>query len=247
MLIVALAYSCGQNQQTIKLDFLLREPAGSHTELAFFIYDIFVLDAKGQRHPFELDKNSYPYDLALIQLGSEKANFSISGKSQAKNISELEYTIGVPSSLNHANPLLAQSPLDISSMFWTWQQGYKFFRLDGKYETNSESNTETTTKWAFHLGSSGCVSPSALQAPTKGCEYEHRIKIILKGFDPNKNKVVVDLQNLIAYLPGNDSVNCSANYLQQNICVSMVEKFGLDSSTGKCLNQCRTQTIFKIQ
>ncbi len=56
---------------------------------------------------------------------------------------------------NHANPAAALAPLNVGSMFWTWQLGYKFLRLDVRRQDSD------TSAWSLHLGSEGCQSNAA--------------------------------------------------------------------------------------
>ncbi|WP_317931338.1 MbnP family copper-binding protein [Halioxenophilus sp. WMMB6] len=91
----------------------------------------------------------------------------------------LHFTLGVPFQLNHQNPLQALAPLADSDMFWTWQLGYKFLRLD-------VSNLAAKQHWALHLGSLGCQSSSAVRAPASPCRYPNRTEIQLDYFDPQK-------------------------------------------------------------
>ena len=47
-----------------------------------------------------------------------------------ESLMSLSFNIGVPFAINHQNPLLQESPLNDSSMFWAWRNGYKFVRWD---------------------------------------------------------------------------------------------------------------------
>lgn len=113
---------------------------------------------------------------------------------------ELSFDLGVPFELNHLNPLTADSPLNQSDMFWTWQNGHKFLRLDltkkasQKIETFTAQNLQTG--WQFHLGSTACQSASVMRAPTVPCGYPNRPRIKLdyqKG-----SRLVLDLAPLLS-------------------------------------------------
>ena len=82
----------------------------------------------------------------------------------------LQFELGVPFMLNHQNPLTAEVPLQQLDMHWAWQSGYKFFRLDLKGPQSD---------WSFHLGSSGCSSPSVMRAPTQPCTAPNRVQVQL--------------------------------------------------------------------
>lgn len=76
--------------------------------------------------------------------------------------------VGVPFSINHLNPLVQSHPLNVSNMFWSWQSGHKFLRLDMKSEQSS---------WAYHLGSVGCSSASAVRSPENACKYPNTVSL----------------------------------------------------------------------
>jgi uncharacterized repeat protein (TIGR04052 family) len=94
------------------------------------------------------------------------------------NLSEvkaLRFTLGVPFTANHLNPISQESPLNLPSMFWVWQTGHKFMR------TEFSSLDE---QWLFHLGSTGCKAPSVMRKPKSPCLYPNTVNFeipIVKG------------------------------------------------------------------
>lgn len=95
------------------------------------------------------------------------------------------FELGVPFHLNHNNPLTAQAPLNVSEMFWSWQLGHKFFRLD------------TQDGFSFHLGSTGCKSASRLRPATAPCSYPNKFKFEVKNYQPGR-PILFDLDALLA-------------------------------------------------
>lgn len=87
-------------------------------------------------------------------------------------LQQLSFTLGIPFASNHQNPLTQASPLNIPEMFWSWQAGHKFMRLDA-------SQIDGHANWAFHLGSLGCRSASALRAPEAACSQANRFDFSL--------------------------------------------------------------------
>jgi uncharacterized repeat protein (TIGR04052 family) len=73
----------------------------------------------------------------------------------------LSFNVGVPFAINHQNPLIQASPLNDSSMFWAWRNGYKFIRWDMQNAAGDP--------WSFHLGSVGCVSAAMVRGPRAPC------------------------------------------------------------------------------
>lgn len=101
---------------------------------------------------------------------------------------ELQFTLGLPFTINHQNPLLASAPLNHSELFWSWQLGYKFLR----FELQSPDHG-----WAFHLGSTGCQSASVLRPPIVPCRAANTVTVSL-NYQPGQQLQL----NLAALLAG---------------------------------------------
>lgn len=101
---------------------------------------------------------------------------------------QLSFTLAVPFELNHKNPLLQPSPLNLPSMFWSWRSGHKFFRLDLQGPDKS---------WVFHLGSVGCTAASAMRSPQSECVQPNRVDFHLDK-KHNGATLIMHLDRLIA-------------------------------------------------
>jgi uncharacterized repeat protein (TIGR04052 family) len=96
----------------------------------------------------------------------------------------LNFTIGLPFKLNHQNPLIQPSPLNDSSMFWAWRNGYKFIRWDmqstavkseASTSINNTASNLASDSWSFHLGSIGCESAAMVRAPKQACAQSNSV------------------------------------------------------------------------
>lgn len=97
----------------------------------------------------------------------------------------LSFTVGVPFESNHGDVAQATGPLSLTSMFWNWQGGYKFVRLDGFADGGA---------YNFHLGSTGCDG-----GPTGGvtaCMNPNRVDVQLDDWVEG-SVVVLDLAALL--------------------------------------------------
>lgn len=224
--------SCTDTRQTpVEIHFGVAERATAH-DLQFYVHDIELLDEKGVPQPVKLDALA-PWqsaDVALVDLAGEAAsprNDSISGtvKGRAGTYTGIRFTVGVPFALNHANPLTAVAPLDRGDLFWTWQSGYKFLRAD-----------------AFHLGSTGCSSASALRPPAEPCAQPNRMRIELRG-DPVKG--VIRFQ--VAALAATTSA-CTGNYAHDTACKEAYATTGLNPEAGTCPDtHCAQQRLWTLE
>jgi uncharacterized repeat protein (TIGR04052 family) len=94
-------------------------------------------------------------------------------------------------------------------MFWSWQNGYKFLRLEvavvaAKVAAASEpEQTPPTARkragdFPMHLGSVGCVSTSPTNGPKEECTQPNRVTVSFDHFDVSKDVVTADVAALFA-------------------------------------------------
>ncbi len=105
----------------------------------------------------------------IAKINGVRVNYDADAK--AKEPITLSFNVGVPFAVNHQNPLIQGSPLNDSSMFWVWRNGYKFIRWD--------MQSESGDSWSFHLGSVGCESAAMVRAPQKPCAQPNVIPVVV--------------------------------------------------------------------
>lgn len=131
----------------------------------------------------------------------------ITGTVPQGNYTGLKFTLGVPFNLNHADTALAPSPLNLTGLWWNWQLGYKFARIDlqsptlmkpmGGQPQHSGHGAASPTGFPIHLGSTGCQSGASSEKP-QSCTQPNRATVVFNRFDPAKNFIVADLAQLVA-------------------------------------------------
>lgn len=211
------AFQCGES-------YSVGMPASSVTPTDFRLYisEVALIDAEGNAVPLTLKQDGkWQYEnVALLDFedksgacanGTEAMNDRIVGTVPAGTYTGLQFTLGVPFELNHADATLAPSPLNLTSLWWNWQTGYKFLRIDLRNEndmamSSSDSSQESHSHppdelkslgFAIHLGSTACEASSETQQPAE-CANPNRATVVLEGFDPVQNIVVADLAALVA-------------------------------------------------
>jgi len=181
-----------------------------YTQLQLFISDIYLKDSSGKWQKATLEKSAFQTaDIALLgencNLSNEKskANWSVkfSKKTDLINSSHIRFTLGLPFAMNHLNPLTQESPLNVPTMFWGWQQGHKFLRL----EMSSKNND-----WLFHLGSVGCKSVSPLRAPNQECRYPNRYTFELP-IGKKDNSIIFELSALLKDITLSSQTSCQSS------------------------------------
>ncbi len=184
--VTAIAFLPVYNGATLGCDteFIKDDKTWQLSQLLFFISRVKVQDKDGKWHALNLRQSSNQTqsiallgsDCADVRVGDE-ANKKVNSKNDSwhlvidqkldfKVAKKMRFSLGIPFESNHENPLIQPSPLNDSSMFWVWQTGHKFLRMELAAQDDH---------WAFHLGSTGCKAPSALRAPNSPCLFPNVI------------------------------------------------------------------------
>lgn len=219
-------------------------------QLQFFISDIHFNSEKLGWQKVNLAANFYQADDTVL-LGTNcrkpsqevtsgnQDNWSIKFESTANAIinesNRIRFTLGVPFAVNHLNPISQQSPLNLPSMFWVWQTGHKFMRLE--LATNND-------QWLFHLGSTGCQSASVMRAPDQACRYPNTMTIELPITQYSDNNLVLALD--LAALLSNVELTSSSSCQSERNNVSCQQLFNNLSITANNKGAITEPSIFKV-
>jgi uncharacterized repeat protein (TIGR04052 family) len=190
------------------------------TDFRMYISNVKLIDSKGKEVDLKLeqDKKWQNGNLSLLDFenkegdcstGTAETHKEITGTINKDTYKGLKFTLGVPFEQNHQDVNKAESPLNLTSMFWVWNSGYKFARIDMK-------TTGIQQGYFIHLGSTGCMdmpmsvkhegaedehtsgsSPTSANMPPKSCMNPNRAEIVLSEFNPESNKVIIDVSKLL--------------------------------------------------
>lgn len=220
----SIAFEIWHNDSPLKCNaFDNHQQLWSIQQLAFFISNVQL---KAENSVDQTPLSSTPWqtaDVALIQpyladceketkdlddlkqhnqtsVSALKTNnlLQFAGPVDLDSAEQLSFTLAVPFALNHQNPLLQPSPLNLPSMFWSWRSGHKFFRLDMQGPNNN---------WVFHLGSVGCSAASTMRAPQEECVQPNRVNFQLDKKHKG-SKLVLHLDRLMANTSLQNSDSC---------------------------------------
>jgi uncharacterized repeat protein (TIGR04052 family) len=225
--------SCGAGTTPVEIHFGIAEAdAATVRSLQFYVHAIELIDEHGKPMPFRFAAAA-PWQserVALIDLAGDSAtarHSSIRGSVAGgpTTYSGLRLIVGVPFDLNHSNPLTAAPPLDRGEMFWSWQSGHKFLRADLAVAGH---------EWAFHVGSTGCSSASAVRPPAQPCAQPNEMHIELKG-DPLKGVVQLRLAPLVAAAQAANYVGCTGDYQIDPACKDAFATTGLQPDIPQTL------------
>ena len=168
-------------------------------DLRFYIHDVRLVHEDGEELPIALN-NDGKYqngEVALLDfesgcgdVGDSDTHTTLEGNVPRPGpYTSIRFQVGVPEALNHGDPSLAEPPLSLTGMWWTWNAGYKFIRIDAR---SSEFDG-----WRLHLGSTQCEGDMRGNAT---CDVSNRPQVDLSG-DPTTAPIVVDLAALVADSP----------------------------------------------
>ncbi|HEY8427358.1 MAG TPA: MbnP family copper-binding protein, partial [Sandaracinaceae bacterium] len=174
------------------------------TELTLLDYRLYVHDVRlvtddGREVPLELEQNEWQHEnVALLDFeggdgcdsGTVSTNSVVRGVvAEDATFTGVRFRLGVPFALNHADVSTAPPPLNYTSMFWSWNAGYKFVRVEGR-------TTGLTDGWRLHLGSIGCEGDG--RGNVTSCAAANVADVELTGFDPDVDTIAADLADLLA-------------------------------------------------
>ncbi|MGI9220549.1 MAG: MbnP family copper-binding protein [Woeseiaceae bacterium] len=250
--VLVLIASCGESSSRVEIPFAATiggtpiacnaSPGAELTDLRFYVYKLRMIDLDGQEHPITLEAGAWQQtDLAFVDLedatggclnGTTEMNAVIRGTAASRDYRGLTFSVGVPFSRNHGDPLTATAPLGDADMHWHWRGGYKFLRAGIK--------TDEDSFW-IHLGSTGCEG--TIRNIT-GCNAPNRAEIRLSEFRPG-DTINIDLAALAGdgALTDGEASDCSSGPAETD-CANAFAALGLVHATGDAAS---AQQVFSLR
>ncbi len=176
------------------------------------------------------------------ETGNANLNTSVTGTVPPGNYTGLVFEVGVPFAINHLDVATADSPLNISALYWAWAIGHKFARIDYTVVDGAV--------WNFHLGSIGCATEGMTSPPTEECSKPNRPTIRIENFSHETDVIELDAAAIVADsdLTTNAGMTpgCMSFGPDEPDCTPLFPNLGLDYGTGACTNDCSGQSVFSI-
>ena len=225
----------------------------SATEFMMYVSDVKLLTAAGTEVPVTLtqDNKWQLENIALIDFAAGGAGTDCANASAETNVqvvgtvpggatyTGIRYTLGLPFARNHGDATTAAGPLSATTMFWSWNGGYKALRLDLR-------STGIPTGWVVHLGSTGCTpTGSATTVPTS-CTARNVMTYTLNNFNASTQTIVADVATFLA--ASNLDINqggpagCMSG-TTDNDCAPIFAAFGLPFNGGATPS---AQSLFRV-
>ena len=218
------------------------------SDFRLYIHNVRLVTADGTEVPLKLDKDGiWQYkNVALLDFenkvapcnaeGTTATNAVVHGMAPPGTYTGVRFLLGVPFELNHSSQITTPSPLNISAMFWSWQDGYKFLRIDTAFDNER-----------VHLGSIGCQTGAG--GVVTSCARPNIGAINLDSFDPATNVIDVDIAALLSDSDINaNQVNtapgCQSEADDQD-CVPIFKNLGVNFSDGS--PNPTSQKFFRVE
>jgi uncharacterized repeat protein (TIGR04052 family) len=174
----------------------------SITDFRYYVSRVRLVKADGGEVPVALTQDGLWQldDVALLDFedasggcanGTEQTRDVVEGAVPPGDYTGLRFEVGLPFEKNHRDQTLQPSPLNLSRMFWSWNAGYKFMRLDIK-------TTGQPRGWMVHLGSTGCEPAAAPSTVPVSCAHRNTVTVDLPGFSAARDVVDLDVAALLA-------------------------------------------------
>ncbi|MGF1499495.1 MAG: MbnP family copper-binding protein [Elainellaceae cyanobacterium] len=267
------AFSCGSSYSGLGTANSTVTP----TDFRFYVSDVALIEASGQVVPVALEQDGkwQHQNVALLDFedgtgacanGTAETRTQVTGTVPPGDYTGVMFTLGVPFDLNHDDATLAPSPLNLTSMWWNWQGGYKFVRIDLENQAMTASaglrqheggqphgqphdgsmQHGDTQGFLIHLGSTGCQLEGDSPQPTL-CLNPNTSMLAFTDFDPASNVVVADLAALVAgsNLEQNapdTALGCMSSPDDPD-CTSILSNFGIPQAGQTSVEQ----TFFRIE
>ena len=243
---------CGATYMAVGAD----EAEVSFNDFRLYVTSIHLLMADGEAVPLQLEQDGVwqVENVALLdfedgtagcsEMGNAALNGEVIGMAPAGEYVGLQFDVGVPFELNHQEVTAAASPLNIAAMWWNWQGGYKFIRVD------LMTHGDETVPWNIHLGSTGCDSPAGAVPPQDVCTRPNITTVTFDEFDFDNGVIAVDLAGMLAGVPLYENTmmppGCMSG-LDDPDCPALFAGLGLSLDEGFCLDgDCSAQGLFRV-
>jgi uncharacterized repeat protein (TIGR04052 family) len=189
-------FACGVSYDNLGLTGTTYQPM----DFRLYVHNVRLVDPFGEEVPVTLSEDGLfqHQGVALLDFadqgglcsnGTAATHTKITGTAPAGDYTGLRFTLGLPFEQNHQDATLAPAPLNDLGMFWGWQFGYLFARIEGATNGLPQGHN-------FHLGSTGCAPPKPGQNGSTGCANPNTLEVDLAGFTPGEVAVFVDLGSL---------------------------------------------------
>lgn len=242
-------FACGHTYKGVGSTGLAVTPV----DFRFFVQDVKLIRSSGEEVDVAIRRRASNQDdgVALVDfidgkgacVGDAMTNVEVTGNAPIGDYDGVVFSVGVPEALNHQNIVLANPPLQDTSLYWGWLNGYRFLLaqlevpgLSVDDGDDDDAGVVGRTSSLIHIGSEACGGSNKLGY---SCNRANRSRVRLTGFDPRRRAIVVDLAAIFANIDLRTAKQCHG---AEAGCESIFEALGVSFETGEPLEM---QSVFR--
>lgn len=242
--------ACGQTYEGVGSD----DQAITLQDFRLYLSDVELITDDGERVDAALRPSEFSSEsVGLLDFEDGSGPCSDFGTSATNSNLQIEapvgtyvgiaFKLGVPFEENHLDVATAPAPLNVPSMYWAWNGGYKFVRVE---------TTVSGSPYFFHLGSAACASDGPSAPPDEACGRPNLAEVELMGFDPTQDTIQIDIAALfsgstVAANTENTAPGCMSGLDDEADCTPIFDRVGLSYDSGACADDCSGQSIFRVK
>lgn len=204
-------------EKELKLDYPFTTNHGDQITLTKFKYYLSNFELTRTDGSIWKQPNSY-YLIEVSEDSPATAEVKL-GRVPSGEYTHLAFSIGVDSVSNHSSK--QEGALDPDNgMFWMWETGYVFFKLEGVYQTPSGSKGALV----YHIGRDHCYRKISLVLPAAKRQISEKNTQLQLIADANKvfggfPNAAIDLKSpsdnsSVGVMSGEKAAKAASNYAQ---------------------------------
>lgn len=249
-------------------------------DLRFYVSRLRLITEAGDEVPVHLDARDrwQTPEVALLDFedgtgpcetnGNGPTNDRVTGSVPTGTYTGLVFSMSVPEQLNHEDPTLADAPLQVTAMQWSWLSGYKFIRAEmkpmirdsgsggagGQMQLGAQMHdmggqahpidrdAGHALDSQFHLGSLACFGQPGDTGHAMSCAKPNRNELRFESFNPQKQMIVADLLEMMKEVDLGVTNHCHG--APHDSCPGYFRAVGIDYDSGELIEG---QTAFRVE
>lgn len=142
------------------------------------------------------------HDTYLLVDGSAASNVFTLGTMPPGHVHMVNFSLGLDSATNHADPLTAAYPLNVPGMHWSWNPmaGYKFLNMEGIVDGNGDGDVDDSEDipFTYHCATDALlrekhvhIHTDVTSGSTVTLAMKVDVQVLLNGLDLLTNSVAM--------------------------------------------------------
>jgi uncharacterized repeat protein (TIGR04052 family) len=237
-------WSCASTYTNVGADASTIRPV----DLKFYVHDVRLINEAGAEVAVTLTQDGvwqhagvalldFEDDTEACANGTAETNDKVVGTVPTGKYRGIVFKLGVPFELNHTEVSTAPAPLNLSSMYWSWNMGRLFLSL----MTSAETDPSTSFESILHVGSANCVG-DAQAGGVMSCAKPNRPEFRFPDYRLGRSVAVADVKEILQ--KSNLKTDVCHSFTAET-CTWPFEYLGINWFTGSLTPN--TQRFFRME